>query len=52
MAAILSGGGQDILVIRTNEAEVLVPAVRAFIRAVEDDRVVLDPPPGLLELNQ
>ena len=52
VAAILSGGGQDILVIRTNEAEVLVPAVRAFIRAVEDDRVVLDPPPGLLELNQ
>ena len=39
-------------VIRDNGVEVLVPAVRAFVRAVEEDRVVLDPPPGLLELNR
>lgn len=52
VAAILSSGGQDVLVIRDNGVEVLVPAVRAFVRAVEEDRVVLDPPPGLLELNR
>ena len=52
VTGILSAGGQDILVIRNGGEEVLVPAVRAFVRAVEEDRVVLDPPPGLLEINR
>ncbi|MDX9835753.1 MAG: ribosome maturation factor RimM [Desulfobulbus sp.] len=51
VVAILSSGGQDILVVRNKGAELLVPAVRTFVRVVEDDRVVLELPPGLLELN-
>jgi len=48
----LLGGGQERLVIREGENEYLVPAVRAFIAAVDDDEVVLDLPPGLLEMNR
>ena len=48
---ILSSHGQDILVIRDGQAEYLVPVVRKFVVAIDDDKVVLDLPPGLLEIN-
>ena len=48
---ILSSAGQDILVIREGQAEYLVPVVRKFIVAINDEQVVLDLPPGLLEIN-
>ena len=46
-------GGQEIWAIRTAEGrEVLFPAVEAFVLSVnlEEGRVVIDPPPGLLEI--
>jgi len=48
----LLGGGQERLVIRDGDHEYLVPAVRAFIVAVDDTEVVLDLPPGLSEMNR
>jgi 16S rRNA processing protein RimM len=46
------GGAQDILVIQDGESEFLVPAVRVFITAMGPSEVVLDLPPGLLEINR
>lgn len=48
---ILDGGGQNILVIRQGKEEYLVPVVRKFIVVIDEKKVVLDLPPGLLEIN-
>jgi 16S rRNA processing protein RimM len=52
VAGLLSGGPQEILVIRDGKQEYLIPAVRAFVVRIDAEVVVFDPPPGLLELNQ
>lgn len=44
--------GQDLLVIRNGEDEVFVPAVKSFIVAIGENDVVLNLPPGLLEVNR
>jgi 16S rRNA processing protein RimM len=52
VAEVLHLPGQDVLSIRTpGEDEVLVPFIAAMVPTVDLDggRVVLDPPPGLLE---
>jgi 16S rRNA processing protein RimM len=49
--AILSSSGQDLLVIQDGEKEYLVPVVREFFVTIDDEKVVLDVPPGLLEIN-
>ena len=46
-------GGQEVWAIRTaGGREILFPAVESFVLAVnlEEARVVIDPPPGLLEI--
>jgi 16S rRNA processing protein RimM len=46
-------GGQEVWAIRTDGGgEILFPAVAAFVVSVdvEKGRVVIDPPPGLLEI--
>jgi 16S rRNA processing protein RimM len=48
---ILSGSGQDILVVRREQQECLIPVVRAFIRSIEATVVILDLPEGLLDIN-
>jgi 16S rRNA processing protein RimM len=53
VAEILHGLGGDLLVVRADdESERLVPFVRAIVPTVDvpAGRVVLDPPPGLMEL--
>jgi 16S rRNA processing protein RimM len=52
ITAILGGGGQDILVIRDAQEEYLVPVVRDFFVAIDEEKVVLTLPPGLLEINK
>jgi 16S rRNA processing protein RimM len=53
---VVHGPGGDLLVVRANEdpqaGEHLVPFVRAIVPTVDvaGGRVVIDPPPGLLEL--
>ncbi len=51
VTGILATGAHDILVVRDGTREHLVPLVAEFLVRIEDDRVVLDLPPGLLEIN-
>lgn len=48
----LLSSAQDVLVIGDGDHEYLVPAVREFIAALEETEIVLDLPPGLLEINR
>lgn len=50
--AIISSAGQDILVIRNDAEEFLVPAVRAFVTSIDETSLVLCLPPGLLDINR
>ena len=45
---------QDLLEVRTGRGEVLVPFVEELVPEVDEEarRVVVDPPPGLLELGE
>jgi 16S rRNA processing protein RimM len=55
VVALQSGSAQDLLVLRlTDGREALVPFVAAIVPEVdiEGGRVVLDPPPGLLALDE
>jgi 16S rRNA processing protein RimM len=44
----------ELLSVRTDEGEVLVPFVSAIVTSVSlaDRTIVIDPPDGLLELNE
>jgi len=48
---IIAAGAQDLLIVRHGGKEYMVPIVRDFIVAIEKKRVVLDLPPGLMEIN-
>jgi len=48
---ILHAGAQDILVVRHTGKEYMIPVVRDFIVAVDRERVVVDLPPGLMDIN-
>ena len=48
---LLSGSGQELLVIRLGKEEHLIPIVKAFIHEITADFVTLDLPDGLLEIN-
>ena len=48
---IIETGAQDLLVVQQDGKEYLIPVVGAFIVAIEKEKVVLDLPPGLLEIN-
>ena len=49
--AIVCTSGQDILVIQDAQKEYLVPLVRQYIVVIDEENVVFDLPPGLLEIN-
>jgi len=48
---IFSNGAQDILVIREDSQEYMVPILDSIVVRVTADAIVIAPPPGLLELN-
>lgn len=48
---LLTGNGQDILVVRQEQQEYLIPVVREFVRSIEATALILDLPEGLLEIN-
>ncbi|PZS30343.1 MAG: ribosome maturation factor RimM [Pseudonocardiales bacterium] len=52
LADVVHGPGADLLVIRMDDREVLVPFIREMVPTVDvaGGRVVIDPPEGLLEL--
>lgn len=48
---IFSNGAQDILVIGDKHAEYLVPILQGIILSQDAEKIIIDPPPGLLEIN-
>ncbi|MEN8190770.1 MAG: ribosome maturation factor RimM [Thermodesulfobacteriota bacterium] len=50
--SIFSNGAQDILVIDNGEGELYIPFVDQLIVSRQDDRIVIAPPEGLLEINR
>lgn len=48
--AIFSNGAQDIMVIRDQQKELLIPIIPGVIKEHNEKGVVIAPPPGLLEL--
>ncbi len=47
---ILEAGTQELLVVQYKGREVLIPAVPEFIVAMEEDHIIVDLPPGLLDI--
>lgn len=45
-------GAHPLLVVDGDEEEFLVPLVDELIVAIDDNAIVIDPPPGLLEINR
>lgn len=52
ITGVVSSKAQDMLVLRKGHEEFLVPAVRAFMVAMDEQGLVLNLPPGLLEINR
>lgn len=48
---LFNGGAQDILVIDTGSDEALIPVIKDIIVEEDGDTLVVDLPPGLLEIN-
>ncbi|MDJ0622548.1 MAG: ribosome maturation factor RimM [Desulfocapsaceae bacterium] len=48
--AIFNNGAHDIMVIRNQQQELLIPIIEGVIKEHNEKGVVITPPPGLLEL--
>ena len=48
---IFSNGAQDILVVGEGNQEFLIPILDSIIVRRTDEELIVDPPPGLLEIN-
>lgn len=46
-----NNGAHDILVVRDGEAEYLIPVIDEILIELGDKEILIDPPPGLLELS-
>jgi ribosomal 30S subunit maturation factor RimM len=51
-AGLLDNGASGLLVVDTGEAELLIPACPPIIRRQGNGVIVVEPPPGLLEINR
>ncbi len=52
VAGVDHTGAQPLLVIAGDNEEFLVPLVDELIVAIDDSAIVIDPPPGLLDINR
>ncbi len=48
---IFDAGGRDMMVVQTEQGEVLIPGQAEFIVEMNESGIVVDLPPGLLEVN-
>ena len=53
LSRVIPRGGQDLYQVRTADGDVLIPATDAIIKKIDlaGGTIVIDPPPGLLELD-
>lgn len=51
MQSVFSNGAQDVMVIVDEDGEYLVPLTHGLIVGQNNQELVIDPPPGLLEIN-
>jgi 16S rRNA processing protein RimM len=54
VVSLFHNGAQDVLVVKENEGseEILIPITGKIVVAEKQDRLIVDPPPGLLDLNR
>ncbi len=48
---LFSNGGQDVMVISDGRQEYMVPLVAGIVVSVSQETILIEPPPGLLEMN-
>jgi 16S rRNA processing protein RimM len=48
---LFSNGAHDILVVKAGEEEILIPVTKGILVSETAERLIVNPPPGLLELN-
>ena len=48
---LFSNGAQDIMVINDGKLEYMVPVVEGIVVSIGQEEILIDPPPGLLEIN-
>lgn len=51
VTGIFSNGAQDLLVVQDNDQEYLIPILDSIILHQDTEKIVIAPPPGLLEIN-
>lgn len=51
VANIFSNGAQELLVVQDGDTEYLIPVLDSIIIEQDSEKIVIDPPPGLLEIN-
>ncbi len=52
VSGLFSNGSHDTMVIVDAGREYLVPVVSGILMAIREDALIIDPPPGLLEINE
>jgi len=48
---LFNNGAQDILVIKSGKEEILIPITKSILVGETAENLIVNPPPGLLELN-
>ncbi len=48
--SLFTNGAQDILVVKSGEKEILIPITKSIFVRETADELIVDPPPGLLDL--
>jgi len=51
ITSVFSNGAQDIMVVQRGKDEFLIPVLESIIKEQTEKKVVISPPPGLLEIN-
>ena len=48
---VVNYGAQDIMIVRDGPKEYLIPVVEDIVVSHDEKQIIIDPPPGLLEIN-
>jgi 16S rRNA processing protein RimM len=49
--SLFNNGAQDIMVIKSGKEEILIPVTKSIIVSETAEQLIVNPPPGLLDLN-